>query len=155
MCNVVIPRFGYWYWKLCPSRDANFTYTIGSPGVNIDMFLFHDGEPFALYRKDVNREKKPRNYGYSPISTQLATENGHGEALLKGGDCYYFVVDYSYVGAAKRDRWDPIRIYHLLTGNPSDEYGYWGEGQFSDSASSLSVSSLLLAVCILFATLLS
>jgi len=144
MCYVRIPDFGYWYWKLCPKVDANFTYTIGSPGRNIDMFLF-DRISFLEYRKDINR-KKPRNYGYYPMSTQLATENGYGQGLLDGGQCYYFVVDYTRVGAATQNQWDPTYIYYQLTGNPADEYGSWGTGQFG--AASLPTASRLLLVAL-------
>jgi len=154
MCYVEIPSFGYWYWEICPYNDTVFTYTIGSPHTNIDMFLFHSGEPWAEYRKDVNRRRKPRNYGYYPVSAQYATQNGYGEANITGGECYYFVVDYTYVGAAKRDDWDRIYVWHLLTGNPVDEFGYWGEGQFA-GASSLSVSGIVVCVLGLFSLLMS
>jgi len=118
------------------------------------MFLFSDGQPWAEYRKDVNRRSKPRNYGYYPISAQYATQNGYGTANISGGQCYYFVVDYTAVGAAKETNYDPIYIWYLLTGNPADAVGYWGEGQFA-GASSLSVSSVVVCVLGLLSLLMS
>jgi len=157
MCYITIPGFGYWYWQLCPSKSTNFTWTIGSPDRNIDMFLFSGDWNWAAYRKDVNRRSKPRNYGYDPISAAYNTQNGIGWANLTGGQCYYMVADYTWVGAANNNGnndWNPINVWYLLLGNPDSATGTWGTGQFS-AASPLSVSGGLLFLLALLSYLVS
>jgi len=146
MCTGYLPSRGYYFWKLCPTADTLFGYTIGSlNGNNLDMFVFEAGFNWDSYRRDTNRMKKPRNYGYHYIAGNLATRNGQGNATLEAGTCYYFVVDYTEVGAATQTNWNELWFTHQLTGNPEDVVGYWGGGQAA-SASTATFSVMLLTI---------
>jgi len=156
LCTDKMEGYGYYYWKLCPSRSTNFTYTVGSlSGVNLDMFLYGDDKNWDSYRVDVTRYDSVRNYGYSYLSADLRTQNGYGEAILDGGKCYFFVIDYSYVGAATQNAndWDrDVWFAYLLTGNPDDINGAWGEGKSPAPRviASLAISFIALVVGFFF-----
>jgi len=145
-CQGYLPGRGFWYWEICPKVNTTFTYTVGSlNGQNIDMFLYEAGFNMDSYRKDVSRYSTPRNWGYSFVSAQLNQENGYGSVPLQGGQCYYFVVDWTEVGVATQQQWTPLPFAYLLTGNPESVVGSWGPGAPA-SASTAAISGFLLAL---------
>ena len=141
MCRAVINGIGYWYWEL--KGPAMFTYTIGSlTGRAVDVFLFKGTESWSAYRRDVARNKYPYNYGYTPTLANYDTENSKGVVPLEAGESYFFVVDYSYVGAAKErdDEWRVMHFTHALGG------GDWGPGKSLATRAMVSPFALLAAL---------
>jgi len=153
-CTGYLPGYGYYYWQMCPNATTNFSYVGGSlTGQNLDMYVFADDDNWQEYKMDTRRWTKARNWGYYYLAGSFRTQNGNGTVPLEAGKCYYFVIDYTYVGTANQNTndWRELWFSYLLTGNPETITGSWGTGQSSAThvVASFGVTALLVFFAIL------